>query len=129
MAGTFTYAVDLQSINTTYNNVTTSASSQGIETPRGRNFLFSYRLQSSGTPTRLRISVEFKRSADSNWYELDESFFSRVEHEATEVASSGKRYCITGPAVGEMIRITVSSTGTSASNTFTMSEGALAFKD
>lgn len=123
------YTCDLLNINTTFNNVVITASSQAIQIPNARNFVFNYRLRSSGTPTSIKFTFEFAKVGVDVWYALDEQFFARLEHEGTEVAGTGKRFCVTGPCVGERIRVTVDSTGTTALNTFTLSEAHISFKD
>lgn len=128
MAPTFDYSVALSTINATYNDVTTTANSQAVTCPKAKHFMFQYALVSANTPTRIKFTIQFREEDGSQWYDLDEGFFPRFEHERTEVASI-KRFCVTGPCVGQEMRVQVTATGTTSTNTFTVSEAKLAFKD
>lgn len=127
MAPKIAYSTLLTAINTTYNNTTTTASSAAVDLPKTEHFIFQYALVSANTPTRIKFAVQFRFGSDGQWHDLDQGFFPRFEHERTEVATI-KRFAVIGPVAGDQMRVVVTATGTTASNTFTVSEARLAFK-
>ena len=121
------YSSSLSDINVTFNDSVTSAVSAAIDCSEAGAFFFQYALVSANTPTRIKFTVQFRHGPDQEWFDLDQGFFPRFEHERTEVATI-KRFTVDGPVVGQQMRIKVEATGTTASNTFTVSEAKLGFR-
>jgi hypothetical protein len=119
------YHEELTDIETIYDDSPTSANSAVVDCRRFRHFSLHYSLTSANTPTSIKFQAQFaEASSPANWFNLDTDFFSRWEHEDTEVATE-KLFCIEGPCAGKYMRIAVTATGTDASNTFTIDHAFL----
>lgn len=132
MPFTFSYTVTLQDIDQVYDSGNLTAHSQSVDVKNAREFIFFYRLISDGTPETIRFVIEFQRpesTEDEAWYELDHGFFSRLEHEDTEVAGEGRRFCVTGPCVGPYMRVRVECDIPSGGDTFIVQDTFVSFKD
>ncbi len=113
----------LTAINTTYNNVTTTASSADITTRTFRTCDLIFTLVSSGTPTDIQIIAEAKDG--STYFAMKNGFLGKFVFDDTAVSTSQNIHVtFPCPASGTM-RIRVVATGTTALNTFTMSNAKI----
>lgn len=116
---------DLATVNTTYNNVTTTATGSDVDCDGYAFFSLGFTLVSASTPTDIQFIIEFK-DADGNYMAFQDTFWARFKIEDTEVSAS-KNYCFWGRVLpgSRAMRLRVVATGTDASKTFTLSEAKI----
>lgn len=104
-----------------FNGTDTTAVSQTIACKGFTKLGFGYRLQVSGTGAhQIKIQLQAKTSSASNWYDVDTKFWPRVEHEDTE--GGGYFWLWDNELCAHSIRFNITTSGTSGSLTYTISE-------
>lgn len=117
----------LSNINTTYNNVTTNATSQVINCGQYRKATLGFELTKSGTPIDITIIVEISLNG-TNYTQLCNGPLSKWIYDDVAV-TGGIQRSFTFPIACQKVRIKVVATGTTAVNTFTMSNANLFLGD
>lgn len=116
--------VDLDAIETTYNNVTTTATSASVDSSLYRFATISFSLTKANTPTDILFDVEL--SADNtNWRKCLNGFLANWLYDDTVVGSGGLNPALTFRVASPYMRVKVTATGTTASNTFTIATAQL----
>ena len=124
-----TTTADLTNVNTTYDDSTDTANSQTIDCETRRKFSLFYTLARAGTPTDIRIIVQFSQDGGTTFFDYMNWFFGDLRFDDTAVGSDGINEVVTGDCIAEDMRIRVVATGTTASNTFTVSNMRLNLKN
>jgi hypothetical protein len=113
----------LDNVSTTYNNTTTTATSSSIECWKYRHACISFELESNNTPTRILFEVEVSLDG-TNYAVLRNGPVGTWQYEdtgtATEIAEA-----LEFPIACQEIRLKVTATGTTASNTFVVQNATL----
>ena len=112
---------DLDAIEDTYDNTTTTNTSSAVECWRYRKATISCALTKANTPTDILFEVEV--SVDNSvWRKLYNGFLGNWIYDDTAVGSSGINPALTFNIVSRYFRVKVTATGTTASNTFTIAD-------
>lgn len=109
----------LSNLNVTFNAATTSANSEDVDGTGFTIGFFRFTLASSGTPTDIRFILQEK--SGSTYFDVLVGIWARLIFEDT-AHSSAKNYSF--PFIvptGRTFRIRAVATGTTAANTFTVS--------
>lgn len=106
-------------VSTTYDNTTTTATSGSIECFKYRHAAISYSISAANTPTDIQIFVEVSLDG-TNFVVLTNDALGSLIYTDTNV-SGGIDEAYQFPIAAQDIRIRIVATGTSASNTFTVS--------
>jgi hypothetical protein len=115
--------ITLTAINTTYNNTTTSANSADLTTTGYRTCDLIFTVVSANTPTDITFDAEAKDG--STYFKMKNGFLGKFIFDDTAVATAQNIHVtFPCPASGTM-RITVTATGTTALNTFTVSNAKI----
>ena len=119
---------DLQNVNTTYNNTTTSANSQDIYCGWFKTFRLSYTRDSAGVGAHaIQFIIQSKDAAGNYFDMLDDAWGLFKMEDTTYVAALNESY--SGNLKGlSTIRIRVVASGTTASLTFIVSNMKLEFQ-
>lgn len=115
-------------IDTTYNNVTTTATSAWYECWNYRYCTFGFDLDKANTPTDIQIEVELELGDGASAKKLMNGPLGMWIYDDTAVGSGIER-AYTFPICAYKMRIKVTATGTDASNTFTMANSCLYFRN
>lgn len=116
-------ATELEDISTTYNNTTTTETSQEIDISTYRYATLVFTLDSTNTPTDIEFSVEI--SADgTNFFKMINNGVGHWVYDDT-ICATAINEGYTFPIAAQLIRIRVVALGTSASNTFEVSDAYL----
>lgn len=118
---------DLDNINVLYDDSPTTATTSDVDCDGYGLLALSFLLQSANTPTTIQFILEFK-DADGNYVIHEEDGWARFLIEDAEVASQKGIVKIARiPPGKKIVRVRVVAVGTTASNTFTVSEAKLGF--
>lgn len=117
----------LSSLNTTFNNTTTTANSGDVTGGTGYSWgWFSFALTSANTPTDITFVLQEKKGA--NYYDCPEGPWGSHIYDDTVCASQIRR-CVKFRVPGSgTYRIVATATGTDATNTFTLAECAVTYR-
>lgn len=119
----------LTNISTTYDNVTTTATSGTVTIGNaGRMCALYFALTKANTPTDIRISV-LGSVDNTNFGKCTNGFLGSWIYDDTYVGASGIQRTLLFPANYSYIQIQVTATGTTASNTFTIANAKLEVRD
>jgi len=124
-----TQTADLSNVNVIYDDSPTTASSQDVDCDGYAHFALSLTIDSTNTPTDIQLIIEFK-DADGNYCIYQNGFWARLKIEDTEVATA-KTFVWSSRDTGgippgmKTIRLRVVCTGTTASNTFEVTEAKI----
>jgi len=99
-----------------FNNVQPSYTSAVINSEGYRKFLLRVILTVAGTPTNIKINVQFSQ-AGSTFENYIRGPFGSLMYEDS---AGAKSECIDGPIIGDRMKINVVAVGTDANNTFTL---------
>jgi hypothetical protein len=113
----------LTEIDQTYNDVTTTDTSNAYECWMYRYCTLMFSLESANTPTDFLIEVEVTADG-TNWHKLTNDALGDLRYDDTAV-STQIHEAYTFPICAYKIRVKVTATGTDASNTFTLDNTAL----
>lgn len=102
----------------TYNNTTTTTTSAGIDCWPYRQATLAFELTLANTPTDIRIDVEVSLDG-TNYAKLMNGPLGSLVYSTAAIGAGIKR-AITFPIAAAKIRLVVTATGTSASNTITL---------
>lgn len=105
-------AITLDDDPTSYNS-----SAQAVD--EWRHFLLYLDVDSTGTPTTVRFILQFSDDEGTTWYSYLQGLFASLYYEDQDTAS-GIKECFSGDVVGRDLRLRAVGTGTSASNSFTI---------
>lgn len=94
--------------------------SDGVNCQAFREFLLYLDLDSTSTPTNIRIKVQYLDRWTGKWHTYKQGLFASLYYEDTDLAS-GIQECFSGEVMGRDIRVTLTSVGTSGSAYFTAS--------
>lgn len=111
-------------IDATYNNVTTSATSAAMNVEGFLNHCLGFDLAKANTPTDITIAVQ-ANLGDGNWKQLMNWGLGDWRYDDTAVGASGLSECYQFACAAKELRIVVTATGTTAANTFTLSNSVL----
>lgn len=103
---------DIKSTNPVY--------SEAVHCGAYRHFRLSLDIDSTSTPTDLRIEVLFLEEQTGKWFTYKQGFFASLYYEDTDVAS-GVQECFSGDCSGRAMRIKLTGSGTTSSAFFTVS--------
>lgn len=101
----------------TFNNVTTTATSTAVRCVPFHDFLILIKLVVANTPTNIVFDVEFSND-NVTFYKYMNGPFGDLRYED---GAGNKNEAIFGRCPAKYIRVKATATGTSASNTFTVS--------
>lgn len=99
---------------------TSEHASEAIECGAFRKFYLHIFIDSTSTPTTLRVKVQFLDRWSGLWSTLKEGVFAALFWEDGDTAS-GIAECFSGEVAGRAMRITLTGVGTSSSAYFTVS--------
>lgn len=119
---------DLSNVNVVFDDSPTSANSQTIDCSRFREFLLFYTVDSTNTPTDIQFIVQFSQDGGTTWFDYRNDFWGQLIYDDVACATAISR-CHSGRCVGDDIRLRVVCTGTTAANTFTVSNARFIFKN
>ena len=104
----------LQNVNTTYNNTTTSANSEDVDTSGFRFFTLMYQLYSVGSGAHTIQFIIQKKDSDGNYYDMIDDAWGVYKMEDTAYATAINE-CYSGLLKGaSIIRVRVVASGTTA---------------
>ena len=107
--------------NVTFDNVTTTKTSDEFESAPYSNFLLLVDLAVTETPTNIVIDVEFSHDR-VNWFKYMNGPFGDLRWEDS---AGDKMESISGAVLAPWIRIKATATGTTAANKFTLTARAI----
>lgn len=113
----------LTAINTTYNNVTTTATSASVTCYQYRQASFSLNLAKANSPTEIQFTFEVSMDG-TNYHTMQNDYLSALVYSST-VAGNSPSHSFTFPIGCQLIRVKATSTGTTASATFTVTNAVL----
>jgi hypothetical protein len=114
----------LTAINTTYDNVTTTATSASIDCSGYREAAVSFTLTKANTPTDITFEVECSLDG-TNYAKHTNGPLSSWIYDDTAVGATGISRCLVFPICYNQVRVFVRATGTTATNTFTIANANL----
>ena len=106
---------------------TTEQLSDGLPCHAFREFLLYLAIDSTSTPTTLRIKIEYLEPWTGKWHTYKQGLFASLFYEDGDTAS-GIYECFSGECMGREIRITLTGVGTTSTEYFTVS-AALEFRN
>lgn len=106
--------------NVELNNTTTAVNSESVAVGKFRRFLLYLEVESSGTPTTVQFIVQFQGRPGGKWHDYKQGPFASLYYEDQDTAD-GVAECFSGEVAGRSMRVRAVGTGTSATNTFTVS--------
>jgi len=120
-------SADLDNVNTTYNNTTTTASSSDQACDGYAWASLSLEVQAASTPTDIQFIMEGKDEEDTDYRPIQNDFWGRLRIPATEIGSQQKYTWARCPIPEGMIniRLRVVANGTDASKTFTLANAKI----
>lgn len=116
-------AISLSALNVTYDDSPTTAVSADIECWNYRRAAFGLTIDSTNTPTSLRIDVEVSYDG-TNFYKLMNGPLGMWIYDATSTATAISR-SLEFPIAARLIRVRITGTGTTAANTFAVTNAYL----
>lgn len=119
---------ELSNVNRIYNSTVQSTNSQAIDCSRFRKFMLYYALDSTSSPTDIQFIVQFSRDSGTTWHNYRNNFWGQLVYDDVACATEIFR-CHDGDCVGDMIRLRVVATGTSAANRFEVDDCCFGFKN
>lgn len=122
------YYATPDTIATTYNNTTTTATSSAIDVRRMREGMFGFTLVSASTPTDITFEILFSETSGGTYYTYCKDEWCNLIFDDT-ICSSAINRCYGFKVVGNYMKIKVTATGTTVSATFTVSNPRLALKN
>lgn len=108
----------LDNVNTTYNNVTTSANSQDIYCGWFKTFRLSYTLDSGGTGAHTIQFIIQGKDSSGNYFDMLDDAWGLYKMEDTNYATALNESYSGHLRGASTIRVRVVATGTSATLTF-----------
>lgn len=102
------------------NAVTTEKVSDSLRATPFRHFLLYLSVLSANTPTTVQFKVQFRDQALGPWHTYKQGLFASLYYEDGDTATV-VRECFLGDVAGRDFRVVATGTGTSATNTFTIS--------
>ena len=114
----------LTAINTTYDNVTTTATSANIDCSGYKEAAVSFTLTKANAPTDITFEVECSLDG-TNYAKHTNGPLSSWVYDDTAVGASGISRCLVFPICYAFVRVFVLATGTTATNTFTIANANL----
>ena len=111
-------------VGTTYNDVTTTATSTAVDCWQYRQASFSFALTRAGTPTRIVIEIEVSLDG-TNFVKLMNGPLGSWVYSEAYVGAATIIETLTFPISAQKIRVKVNAVGTTAPNTFTITTPAL----
>lgn len=91
-----------------------------VECRAFREFLLYLAIDSTGSPTTLRVKLEYLDRWSGKWHTYKQGLFASLFYEDGDTAS-GVYECFSGSVMGRQIRITLTGVGTTGSAYFTVS--------
>lgn len=116
----FAAIVSTSSLDDTFDNVTTTSNTGDITVGNYNRMLFGLNISSNNTPTRIIFTLQYKSGA--NYFNYMQNVWARFVFDDTAVSTAIRRTINFDVVPGSTIRIVATATGTSAVNTFTVSE-------
>lgn len=113
----------LTTLNDTYDNTTTTNTSTAYDCWLYRKATLFFTLAKANTPTLFIVEIETSGDG-TNYAKVMNGPLAAWIYDDVEVGSGISR-ALTFPLVGQKVRVKVTATGTTASNTFTMSNAVL----
>jgi len=101
---------------------TVAKESDSVECAPFRKFGLYIYIDSTGSPTTLRIEVEFLDRWTGQWYTYKQGPFVSLYYEDTDTAS-GIYECFVGDVLGRSLRVKLTGAGTTSAAYFTVSIG------
>jgi len=99
---------------------TTERISKPIQTSPYRKFHLYLDIDSTSTPTDLRVKVQFRNPNDEKWYTYKQGPFASLYWEDQDTAS-GIQESFSGDCAGREMRLTLTGSGTTSSAYFDVS--------
>ena len=99
---------------------TTEQLSDALPCREFREFLLYLKIDSTGSPTTLRIKLQYLDPWSSTWHTYKQGLFASLFYEDTDVASIIAE-CFSGEVMGREMRLTLTGVGTTGSAYFTTS--------
>lgn len=108
----------LTNISTTYNNITTTATSGSVDCSMYRRAKFYWNITKANTPTDITVVAQMSYD-NSTWFDYRRNWWVKYRF-STAAVGSGLSDVMDLDLLGSYLRFVVTATGTSASNTFTV---------
>lgn len=121
--GVNTQRVSLSALNTTYDDSPTTVTSSSVECWNYRWATFSLTIDSTNTPTDLQIDIEVSQDG-TNFAKLMNGPLGLWKYDDVATATAISR-ALSFPICAYKIRVTITCTGTTASNTFAVTNAML----
>ena len=102
------------------NSTTISYTSPSLMIGAFRHFLLHLDIDSTSTPTTLRVEVQFGSDITKRWHTFKQDLFASLYWEDTDVAS-GVQECFQGLCAGRLFRIKLTGAGVDSTKYFTVS--------
>jgi hypothetical protein len=119
----------LTAINTTYDNVTTTATSASIDISKVRCGLFLAEVTEANTATEIEFTLQMSHD-NSNWYDYRVGPFVKYRFDDSTISTHGTLLiCEPFMINASFARMIVVATGTDATNTFTVADAAFEVLD
>lgn len=115
---------DLSALNTTYNNVTTTASSADVTTLGYRNADLYFAIQSGGVGTHY-VTITVQGKISSSYFTSRCGYLGKLIYEDTATATKQFIHLRFPCPDADAVRVTITATNTTAVLTFTVSEAHL----
>ena len=106
--------------DTVVESTTDTYESESVNAGPYREFLLHLDIDSTGSPTTLRVEVQFASQVTGKWHTLKQGLFAALFWEDTDVAS-GVYECFRGQCAGRQLRVKLTGVGVSSSAYFTVS--------
>lgn len=101
-------------------NTTNPEISEGLHCGAYRHFLLHLDIDSTSTPTDLRIEVQFLEVQTGKWFTYKQGLFASLYYEDADTAS-GILECFSGDCAGREMRLKLTGSGTTSTAYFTVS--------
>lgn len=121
--GVNTERISLSTLNTTYDDSPTTVTSSSVECWNYRWATFSLTIDSTNTPTDLQIDIEVSQDG-TNFAKLMNGPLGLWKYDDVATATAISR-ALSFPICAYKIRVTITCTGTTASNTFAVTNAML----
>lgn len=103
----------------TYNNVTTTTTSSSVDCRHFKDGTLFYDLARAGTPSTIELQLQGSPD-DTDWFDIGDRFLQELLFDDGIIGAGGLVELVPVLHLPEYIRLVVTASGTTASNTFTL---------
>jgi hypothetical protein len=128
-AAVYRSTTTLTAINTTYNNVTTTATSAAVDCVNASMACLAFSLTESGTATDIQFEIQTSDD-DTTYFPYRRMPFGTYKFDDATIAAYGTlTEQIEFPVVQRYVKVKVTAVGTDATNTFTIASARLSIRN